>query len=42
MNELSIEEQVKLIQAILYDNHEYPEKVVKPDHVPFLIFKQEE
>ena len=40
--ELSIEEQVKVIQEILYDNYDYPNKVVKPDHVPYLPLKKEE
>lgn len=39
--QLTIEEQIKVIQAILFDNHNYPNRVVKDDKVPYIPLKQE-
>lgn len=42
MNEqLTIEEQTRLIQVILHDNHDYPNTVVKQKDVPYIPFKTE-
>jgi hypothetical protein len=39
--QLSIEEQIKVIQSILFDNDDYPNRVVKDDKAPYIPLKQE-
>jgi hypothetical protein len=42
MSQLSIEEQVAIIQKVLYGNDLYPKVIKKPDHVPYLPLKRED
>jgi len=40
--ELPIElQEVALVQLIVFDNPDYPQKVVTPEHVPFIPLRAE-